>query len=107
METQFAEDFRKLIGQEGDAAIGALRERAFEYFAANGFPTPKHEQTIELRIRLAELLVEAIVHAFGQAVEALLEPFDALELRGLAAAGHGQRPVGAGVAPSGQPLNAS
>ena len=43
METQFAEDFRKLIGQEDDAAVRALRERAFEYFAANGFPTPKHE----------------------------------------------------------------
>src|SRR5215204_807633 len=42
-ETQFAEEFRRLIAQESDQALRALRERAFEYFAANGFPTQRHE----------------------------------------------------------------
>lgn len=42
-ETQFAEGFKKLIGQESDPALKALRERAYEYFAVNGFPTPKEE----------------------------------------------------------------
>jgi len=42
-ETQFAEEFRRLIAQESDQALRALRERAYDYFAANGLPTPKHE----------------------------------------------------------------
>jgi Fe-S cluster assembly protein SufD len=43
METQFTEDFKKLIATENDASIRRLRESAFAYFAENGFPTPKHE----------------------------------------------------------------
>ncbi len=42
-ETRFAEEFRRLIEQESDQAVRALRERAFEYFTVNGFPTPKLE----------------------------------------------------------------
>ena len=43
METQFTEDFKKLIATENDASIRRLRESAFAYFAENGLPTPKHE----------------------------------------------------------------
>ncbi|NOT46319.1 MAG: Fe-S cluster assembly protein SufD [Acidobacteria bacterium] len=42
-ETQFAESFRKLIAAEKDAAIRELRERAYEFFAENGFPQVKSE----------------------------------------------------------------
>jgi len=42
-ETQFADEFRKLIGQESDQAVRELRERAFEHFTAFGFPTQKLE----------------------------------------------------------------
>jgi len=42
-ETQFAEDFRRLLDQERDQAVRILRERAFEFFAVNGLPTPKNE----------------------------------------------------------------
>lgn len=42
-ETRFAEEFGRLIEQEKDRSLRALRERAFEYFAANGLPTPKLE----------------------------------------------------------------
>jgi Fe-S cluster assembly protein SufD len=42
-EAQFADDFRRLLERESDPAFRALRERAFHYFAANGFPTPKLE----------------------------------------------------------------
>ncbi len=42
-ETQFAEEFRRRIATESDQAVRLLRERAYEYFAANGFPTPRHE----------------------------------------------------------------
>jgi Fe-S cluster assembly protein SufD len=43
METQFTEEFKKLIATENDASIGRLRESAFAHFAENGFPTLKHE----------------------------------------------------------------
>lgn len=42
-ETRFADEFKKLIGQESDLDLRALRERGYEHFAANGFPTPQHE----------------------------------------------------------------
>ncbi|MGD9589042.1 MAG: Fe-S cluster assembly protein SufD [Pyrinomonadaceae bacterium] len=42
-ESRFAEEFRNLTVQEGDQAVRGLRERAFEYYKANGFPTPRHE----------------------------------------------------------------
>ncbi len=42
-ETRFAEEFRKMIGQVADPDVRTLRERGFEYFAANGFPTPRLE----------------------------------------------------------------
>lgn len=42
-ETQFAEAFKKLIENENDQSVRQLREQAYEYFASNGFPTPKLE----------------------------------------------------------------
>ncbi len=42
-ETQFAEDFRKLIAEERDPTVRELRERAYEYFAENGFPQVNSE----------------------------------------------------------------
>lgn len=42
-KTQFADDFRKLIEAEGDQALRKLREKAYEYFAENGFPRQKNE----------------------------------------------------------------
>lgn len=42
-ETQFAEDFRKLIAAEKDPEVRELRERAYEHFAENGFPQVKSE----------------------------------------------------------------
>lgn len=42
-ETQFAESFRELIATAGDQVVRALRERAYEYFATTGFPTPRDE----------------------------------------------------------------
>ncbi len=40
---RFTDEFRKLIENEKDQALRTVRERAFEYFAASGFPTPKDE----------------------------------------------------------------
>ena len=42
-ETQFREELRALVERENDPRIGALRERAFKHFAAEGFPTSKDE----------------------------------------------------------------
>lgn len=42
-ETQFAEEFKKLIATENDATVRRLRERAYAYFAENGFPQVKSE----------------------------------------------------------------
>ena len=42
-ETNFTEDFKKFIASESDTTLRELREKAFAYFAANGFPTPRHE----------------------------------------------------------------
>lgn len=43
METSFTEEFKKMIAGEKDPEARKLRQEAFTYFAANGFPTPKHE----------------------------------------------------------------
>ncbi|MFN0139654.1 MAG: Fe-S cluster assembly protein SufD [Pyrinomonadaceae bacterium] len=43
MKTSFTEDFNRFIESESDAVLRRLREEAFAHFAANGFPTPKHE----------------------------------------------------------------
>lgn len=43
METQFDESFKARLAAEDDAAIRALRERAFNAFTENGFPSPKDE----------------------------------------------------------------
>lgn len=43
METQFTEAFKGRVAVEDDTAVRELRERAFAYFAANGFPSLKQE----------------------------------------------------------------
>jgi len=43
METQFDESFKARLAAEGDAAIKALRERAFAAFTDKGFPSLKDE----------------------------------------------------------------
>lgn len=43
METQFNESFKARLAAEDDAAINALRERAFTAFVAKGFPTQQDE----------------------------------------------------------------
>ncbi len=43
METQFDESFKARLAAEDDAAIKALRERAFAEFTENGFPSLKDE----------------------------------------------------------------
>ena len=42
-ETQFTQAFKDQIANEDNADLRELRERAFEYFAKNGFPTPNLE----------------------------------------------------------------
>jgi Fe-S cluster assembly protein SufD len=43
MESQFTEQFKRLITGETDLSMRALREHAFEYFIQAGFPTLKSE----------------------------------------------------------------
>ncbi len=43
IQTDFAEQFREFIKGEKNAELRLLREQAFVYFQANGFPTPKLE----------------------------------------------------------------
>jgi Fe-S cluster assembly protein SufD len=43
METLFGQCFRDSIASEKDAMVKALREEAFSYYAATGFPTPRDE----------------------------------------------------------------
>lgn len=43
MGTQFTEVFKTRLAAEDDAAVRELRERAFTYFAENGYPTVRHE----------------------------------------------------------------
>ena len=42
-ETNFGAAFRELASKESTAELRALRERAYESFSKNGFPTPRHE----------------------------------------------------------------
>ena len=42
-ETNFGAAFRELVSNETNADMRALRERAYESFYKNGFPTPRHE----------------------------------------------------------------
>ena len=41
--TSFGTEFRELIGGEQNAELRSLREKAFAFFEANGFPTPRNE----------------------------------------------------------------
>ncbi len=42
-ETNFGAAFRELVTKESNADMRSLRERAYESFSKNGFPTPRHE----------------------------------------------------------------
>ena len=42
-ETNFGAAFRELVSKDGNAEMRALRERAYESFSKNGYPTPRHE----------------------------------------------------------------
>ena len=42
-ETNFGAAFREIVSKDGNAEMRALRERAYESFSKNGFPTPRHE----------------------------------------------------------------
>ncbi len=43
MESQFTEQFKKFLESETNAGLRKLREQAFAFFEANGFPTVKNE----------------------------------------------------------------
>ena len=43
-ETIYKQDFAAVLEQTKDAELRDLREKAFAYFAENGFPTPKNEE---------------------------------------------------------------
>jgi len=43
METQFTKSFERRIAAEPNADLRRLRQKAFDVFAANGFPTPREE----------------------------------------------------------------
>ena len=43
-ETIYKQDFQAVLEQTTDAKLKELREKAFAYFAENGFPTPKNEE---------------------------------------------------------------
>jgi Fe-S cluster assembly protein SufD len=42
-ETNFGAAFREFASKDGNVELGALREKAYESFSKNGFPTPRHE----------------------------------------------------------------
>jgi Fe-S cluster assembly protein SufD len=42
-ETNFGAAFRELVSKEQDAELRAMRERAYEAFVSDGFPTPRDE----------------------------------------------------------------
>ena len=42
-ETNFGAAFREIVSEETDAELRSLRERAYEAFANQGFPTPRNE----------------------------------------------------------------
>ncbi|MFN6962604.1 MAG: Fe-S cluster assembly protein SufD [Pyrinomonadaceae bacterium] len=43
METNFSDEFRRLIEREANSDLRGLRERAFAYFVEHGFPSVKNE----------------------------------------------------------------
>ncbi len=43
-ETIYKQDFEKVLEQTTDAKLKELRQKAFDYFTENGFPTPKNEE---------------------------------------------------------------
>jgi len=43
-ETIYKQDFDKVLKQTKDAKLKELRQKAFDYFSENGFPTPKNEE---------------------------------------------------------------
>jgi Fe-S cluster assembly protein SufD len=43
-ETIYKEDFEAVLEQTNDTNLKELRQKAFDYFTENGFPTPKNEE---------------------------------------------------------------
>jgi Fe-S cluster assembly protein SufD len=43
-ETVYTKDFQVILEQTNDAWLKELRQKAFDYFTENGFPTPKNEE---------------------------------------------------------------
>ncbi|NJM54348.1 MAG: hypothetical protein HC846_13805 [Blastocatellia bacterium] len=43
-ETIYTKDFQTVLEQTKDAELKELRQKAFDYFTENGFPTPKNEE---------------------------------------------------------------
>src|SRR5215207_9526223 len=43
-ETIYQQDFQRIREQTKDESLRLLREKAFAYFAQNGFPTPRDEE---------------------------------------------------------------
>jgi Fe-S cluster assembly protein SufD len=43
-ETIYTKDFESILEQTKDAKLKELRQKAFDYFTENGFPTPKNEE---------------------------------------------------------------
>jgi Fe-S cluster assembly protein SufD len=43
-ETIYTKDFESILEQTKDAKLKDLRQKAFDYFTENGFPTPKNEE---------------------------------------------------------------
>ncbi len=70
-ETNFGARFRELIANEQDADLRSLRESAFAFFEANGFPTPTLEDwkyTNVAPLAAAEWSVDDSSFAAGQEV---------------------------------------
>src|SRR5687768_16300798 len=42
-ETNFGAAFRELVSKEQNAELRAMRERAYDAFVSDGFPTPRDE----------------------------------------------------------------
>lgn len=89
-ETRFADEFKKLIERESDRELRRLRERAYEHFAANGFPTPRLEDwkyTNVAEVEKHDWIVGRFgyeVTEFGDDIRAILERF-AFDRNGFAA----------------------
>lgn len=86
-ETNFGAAFRELVSNERDAKLRALREKAYESFSKNGFPTPRHEDwkyTNVAAIASGQWTVDSADRSGQDLPVELLEKFN-LERNGFAA----------------------